>query len=302
MIKGTIFDIKKYAIHDGPGIRTTIFFKGCPLRCWWCHNSEGLKLEPEIIFKENRCIKGCSECIGVCQRGALSQSDQCIVIRRDKCNLCGECIQACPSEALQIIGRKMTVAEVMKEIEKEMVFYDESGGGVTFSGGEPLMQPEFLETILKECKEKNIHTALDTSGYASSEVMDKISDKVGIFLYDLKIMDDEKHKKYTGVSNRLILENLRKLASRGSKVAIRIPLIPGINDDEDNINKTAELIHSLEIIKSISLLPYHKAGREKYKRLNLLDKMSKTQAPSAERVKEIMKSLKRHGFSVKIGS
>jgi pyruvate formate lyase activating enzyme len=302
MIKGTIFDIKKYAIHDGPGIRTTIFFKGCPLRCWWCHNSEGLKLEPEITFKENRCIKGCSECIEVCQRGALSRSGQGVVIQRDKCNLCGECIQACPSEALQIIGRKMTVAEVMKEIEKEMVFYDESGGGVTFSGGEPLMQPEFLEAILKECKEKNINTALDTSGYASSEVMDKISDKVDLFLYDLKLMDEEKHKKYTGVSNKLILENLRKLAARGSKVAIRIPLIPGINDDEDNINRTAELIHSLEIIKNISLLPYHKAGREKYKRLNLLDKMSKTQAPSAERVKEIMKSLKHLGFSVKIGS
>jgi pyruvate formate lyase activating enzyme len=301
MLRGTIFDIKKYAIHDGPGIRTTIFFKGCPLRCWWCHNSEGLELAPEIIFKENRCIKECKDCIEVCTRGALSRVNNEIVINREKCNLCGDCTQVCSSEALELIGREVTIEEVMKEVEKEMIFYDESGGGVTFSGGEPLMQPEFLDAILKECKEKNIHTALDTSGYASPEVMDKISDKVDIFLYDLKIMDDEKHKKYTGVSNKLILENLKKLAAQGNQIFIRIPLIPGINDGMDNINKMAKFIHSLEIIKEIDLLPYHKAGKGKYKRLDKIDKMNDTQSPSDERIKKIMKSLAHAGFSVKIG-
>ena len=301
MIKGIIFDIKRYAIHDGPGIRTTIFFKGCPLRCWWCHNPEGLSFEPELIFRENRCLNECTECIRSCAKGALSRTDQYIHIDREGCDLCGECAQVCPSEALEIIGREMSVAEVMKEIEKDMIFYDESEGGVTFSGGEPLMQPEFLNALLEECKQRKIHTALDTCGYASLKVIDKISHKMGLFLYDIKIMDDKRHREYTGESNKPILENLQKLAERGSRLAVRIPIIPGVNDDEDNINKIAEFILSLPGIKDISLLPFHSAARAKYQRLKQADRMEGTQPPSDKKTEEIKRTLEDFGLRVKIG-
>lgn len=302
MVKGIIFDIKRYAIHDGPGIRTTVFFKGCPLHCWWCHNPEGVILEPELIFKKNRCIKDCTECISYCKRGALSSVGQYISINREKCNLCSECIHVCPSGALEIIGKEMSVREVMEEIEKEIIFYDESGGGVTFSGGEPLMQPEFLSALLKECKERNIHIAMDTCGYAPSEIINRISDKVDFFLYDIKMMDAKKHQEYTGMPNKLILENLKKLAGGGNILAVRFPVVPGINDDSDNIKKMAEFILSLKTIEDISLLPYHRAGSEKYKRLDRADRMEEIQPPSDEKIIEIKKKLEHYGFKVKIGS
>ena len=301
MEKGIIFDIKRYAIHDGPGIRTTIFFKGCSLRCWWCHNPEGLVIQPELIFKENRCIKGCTECIISCPKEALSRVDQYISINRKECDLCGECVKVCPAGALEIIGREMRVQEIVKEIEKDMIFYDESGGGVTFSGGEPLMQPEFLDALLEECKERDIHTAIDTCGYAPFEVIEKIRDKVDLFLYDIKMMDDEKHIEYTGVSNEPILDNLKKLAEQGSVIMVRLPIMPGINDDDDNINKIAEFILSLRCIKDISLLPYHRAGSEKYQRLNKAYRMDKTQPSSDEKIVEIKKNLEHLGFKVKVG-
>jgi len=299
--KGIIFDIKRYAIHDGPGIRTTVFFKGCPLRCWWCHNPEGVFLEPELIFKENRCIRECAECVKSCGIKALSRDRQFIFIDREKCNLCGDCINVCPSGALEIIGKEMSISEVMKEIEKENIFYDESEGGVTFSGGEPLMQPEFLIALLEKCKALTIHTAMDTCGHASSEIITKISNKVDFFLYDIKIMDEEKHKEYTGVTNSLILENLKKLAEAEITLAVRFPIIPGINDDNANIMKMAEFILSLKTIKDISLLPYHRAGSEKYKRLKKADKMEGTQIPSKDKITEIKKKLECYGFKVKIG-
>ena len=161
---GIIFDIKRYAIHDGPGIRTTVFFKGCPLRCRWCHNPEGQSMEPELGFRENRCLKGCDSCLGACPKGALSRVNHEIAIDREACDLCGECAEVCSSEALEIIGREKSAEEVLQEIEKDVIFYDESYGGVTFSGGEPLLQPEFLHTILQGCRERGIRTAVDTSG------------------------------------------------------------------------------------------------------------------------------------------
>jgi pyruvate formate lyase activating enzyme len=299
--KGIIFDIKRYAIHDGPGIRTTVFLKGCPLRCQWCQNPEGIKSKPEIILRSTRCAKECNECVSVCPQGAISKNGNFIEIDQDKCDLCRVCDDVCVYEALEIVGREVTVEEVMDEIEKDRIFFDESGGGITFSGGEPLMQIDFLETLLKEIKKKNIHVTLDTSGYVSFEDLESVSRKVDLFLYDIKIMDKEKHEKYTGVSNKLILENLRKLSERGKPVAVRIPLVSGINDDDQNIQMLAEYLHGLKNIKQINLLPYHRGGCEKYKRLRK-EKLAKTfNSPSDERIEEIKKILTGSGFSVKKG-
>lgn len=301
MAKGTIFDIKRYAIHDGPGIRTTIFLKGCSLRCQWCQNPEGQESNPEIILRSSRCATECNECVSICSLDAISKDRNSIEIDKAKCNLCRECEEVCAYEALEIVGREVTAQELAEEIEKDKIFFDESGGGVTFSGGEPLMQLDFLEALLKEIKKKNIHVTLDTSGYVSFEGLDRISEKVDLFLYDLKIMDDEKHEKYTGVSNKLILENLRKLAERGKSVAVRIPLVSGINDDNQSIHMLVDFLQSLKNINQISLLSYHRGGREKYKRLRK-EKLPKTfQSPSDERIEEIKKILTDSGFSVKAG-
>ncbi len=299
MKKGLIFDIKRYAIHDGPGIRTTIFLKGCNLRCWWCHNPEGQLSKPELIYKVNRC-RECKECIELCPEKALFW-DEHIIIKREKCNLCGKCAENCANEALEIIGKEMNVEEVMREIEKDRVFYEESNGGVTFSGGEPLLQSDFLKALLKECKKRNIHTAIDTCGYAPYKVIDEISNYVDLFLYDIKIMDNEKHKKYTGMSNKSILENLKYLAKKGANVEIRFPIIPGINDDENNINHFVSFLCSLHIIKNISILPYHKAGSEKYVKLNREYKMRNAESLSSEKTKKIKEILENYGFKVKIG-
>ncbi len=301
MAKGIIFDIKRYAIHDGPGIRTTIFLKGCPLRCQWCQNPEGQETNPEIILHSSKCAKECNECVSVCPQDAVSKNGNSIEIDKAKCDLCAKCEDVCVYEALEVVGREVTVQEVLAEIEKDRIFFDESGGGITFSGGEPLMQIDFLETLLKEIKKKNIHVTLDTSGYVSFEDLERVSRKVDLFLYDIKIMDKEKHEKYTGVSNKLILENLRKLSEIGKPVAVRIPLLSGINDDDQNIQMLAEYLHSLKNIKQISLLAYHRGGCEKYKRLRK-EKLAKTfNSPSDERIEEIKKILTGSGFSVKKG-
>jgi pyruvate formate lyase activating enzyme len=301
MISGIIFDIKRYAIHDGPGIRSTVFFKGCPLHCPWCHNPEGQDSNPELSYNETRCLEGCTECIRICPRDALSRSNHFISIDREKCDLCGDCVPVCPTQALEIIGRELSVEELMKEIEKDRIFYEESTGGVTFSGGEPLAQLEFLNSVLDKCKKKGLHTVLDTCGYVPFEELAKIADKVDLFLYDFKLMDDEKHKEVTGVSNKLIIENLKKLSEKGSQIVVRIPIIEGVNDADENITRTAKFIASLPGIKEISLLPYHKGGRQKYARLNKTSKMDKTPAPSKEKINRIKKRLEHFGFQVRIG-
>ena len=301
MAKGTIFDIKRYAIHDGPGIRTTVFLKGCSLRCQWCQNPEGQETYPEIILRSSRCATECHECVSVCPLEAISKYGNSIEIDKARCNLCRECEEVCVYEALEVVGREVAVQEVMEEIEKDKIFFDESGGGITFSGGEPLMQVDFLEPLIKEIKKKNIHVTLDTSGYVSFEDLERISDKVDLFLYDLKIMDDAKHKKYTGVSNKLILENLRNLIEQGNSVVVRIPLISGINDDDQSIHMFVDFLQSLKNIKQINLLSYHRGGREKYKRLRREKSQKTFHSPSDERIEEVKKVFADSGFSVKTG-
>jgi pyruvate formate lyase activating enzyme len=297
--KGFVFDVKRYATDDGPGIRSTVFFKGCLLRCSWCHNPESQNLKPELMYKRTRC-KGSAECIKSCPKNAISKSAQYVSINRKLCNSCGKCALACPSDALVLVGRATRADDILKEIEKDVTFYDESGGGATFSGGEPLMQPDFLEALLEGCKERNINTALDTCGYASWETLDRIKDKVDLFLYDIKSMDDRTHEKYTGVSNKLIIQNFKRLAKNGSSISVRFPVIPGINDDAENVTRTGEFALS-QSVKQICLLPYHRAGIEKYRSLEKTYKLEDIQSPSDEKMQMIKEKLITLGLEVTIG-
>lgn len=301
MIKGYIFDIKKYALHDGPGIRTTVFFKGCPLRCLWCHNPEGQNAGREIMLRPGRCLEGCARCIDICPLKAISKSGSFPVINASLCNCCGLCAEACPTEALEIIGREVTPAEVIDEVMKDFVFYQQSGGGVTFSGGEPLMQPEFLQELLRLAKKYNLHTVVDTSGYARFELFLRILPLVDLFLYDLKIIDGARHRRFTGKDNQLILENLKKLVALTDNVIIRIPIIPSINDDEKSLKEMIEFIASLGRIKAIELLPYHTLGKDKYGRLGRDYQLVDLKKPSSEEMNRIADYFKQNNLSVLIG-
>jgi pyruvate formate lyase activating enzyme len=297
--KGIVFDIKKYAVDDGPGIRSTIFFKGCPLRCWWCHNPEGQVMTPELMYRRSRCIK-CGECVKACPYKAITLGANRMSISRKLCSSCGECSQECPTGALAVVGKETSVEEVMKEIDKDAVFYGESEGGVTFSGGEPLLQFDFLNALLDECKDRSIHTAVDTCGHASPEAVEKISHKVDLFLYDIKLMHDKDHEKYTGMSNKQILRNFEMLAENGRDLLVRFPIIPAINDSKENVAKTAEFILS-HGVKRICLLPYHRAGTEKYRSLGRRYKLKETKSPSDQELMKIRRRLETFGLDVRIG-
>ncbi len=298
MTIGIIFNIQRYSIHDGPGIRTTVFLKGCPLNCWWCQNPESQLSGQEMLFWGVRCI-GCGACSTICPSNAIQIKNGIPVTEKEKCILCGKCTEKCPALAREMIGKKLTTEEVTKEIEKDLVFYEESGGGVTFSGGEPLGQSEFLEGLLNGCREKKIHTAVDISGYISWRILKKIIPKVDLFLYDLKIMDSERHKKYTGVFNEIILENLKKLSSVHNNIFIRFPIIPGINDDSQNIKETGEFLSSLKIAQ-VNILPYHYIGIDKYRRLGRNYKLVTTQPPSEEKLSEVSAILSKFNLNVKL--
>jgi pyruvate formate lyase activating enzyme len=251
------------------------------------------------MCKRTRC-KGSGECVKSCPKGAISKSGQYVSVNRKLCDLCGKCARACPSDALVMVGRVVTADEILREIEKDITFYDESGGGVTFSGGEPLMQPDFLDAVLEGCRKRNIRTTLDTCGFASWETVDGIKDKVDLFLYDIKTMDDRTHRKYTGVSNKLILRNFERLAENGSKISVRFPIIPGVNDDAENVTRMAEFALS-HGVKQVCLLPYHRAGIEKYRSLNRAYRLEDLQSPSDKKMELIKEKLITVGLDVRIG-
>lgn len=290
----------KYSIHDGPGIRTTVFLKGCPLNCWWCHNPESQELKEQLMLFPNRCI-GCKACIEVCPQKAIKEIDDMVITNIKECIHCEECTKVCYAEAREMAGKTMTVDEVVAEVLKDKDFFQQSKGGVTFSGGEPLMQPSFLIALLKEMKKLNIHTTIDTCGLASKEIIEEVSQLADLFLYDLKHMDSEKHEKYTGVPNNIILENLKLLRDLNKEVYIRIPIIPTINDSTEALEAFRDFIKTLPNVKMVNLLPYHKIGQEKYKRLGKTYRMTGIEEPTKEAMDFYADIIKGIGVNVKIG-
>jgi len=299
--RGTVFDIQRFAIHDGPGIRTTVFMKGCPLRCWWCQNPEGLSASRRLGYLEYRCVRT-EGCIASCPFHALTVSDGHLQVDYAACNACGRCVEACPTGALSVAGRELDVAELMGEIEKDILLYDNSGGGVTFSGGEPLLQPAFLKDSLMECRRRGIHTTLETSGYAQPRVFESVIDYVNLFLFDLKLLDDNAHRKYTGVSNEVIKKNLVALIEerRGRDVILRHPVITGVNDSDEETEQLLGFVRGLEGIGELDLLPYHDVS-EKYRRLGLSYNMLTSKAPSEEKLNRMREELERAGLKVRVG-
>lgn len=297
-IKGLVFDIKKYAIHDGPGIRTTVFFKGCPLQCKWCHNPESWRGYPEHGLRRGRCVE-CGECAKVCPNKAISFIENQPVTDTEKCVLCGRCVDACMAGAREIIGWEMTVHEAMAEIEKDIIFYDESDGGVTFSGGEPTMQPEFLLALLEQCQAQQIHTTVNSSCHTEPQILEMVSKRTGLFLCDIKHMDNEIHERFTGVGNNLIFDNIRRLSEADKEIIIRIPVIPGFNDDEENIEATGKFAASLKSVNRIDILPYNSGAKDKLTRLNA--EIKPMQVGTTKDLDLIAKKLCEYGFEVKIG-
>ncbi|HKK41132.1 MAG TPA: glycyl-radical enzyme activating protein [Bacteroidales bacterium] len=270
-MEGTIFKVRRFSIHDGPGIRTTVFLKGCPLNCIWCHSPEGISSSVTIWHNDAGCIS-CGTCVEACPENVLSLSGRLkekILINRTSCKLTGKCIEVCPSEALQYTGKKVTVAELMSEILRDIIYYNESGGGVTLSGGEPLFQPDFSYSLLEACINMGINTAVETSLFCDREILDRFAGVTGVFMTDIKIYDNEEHMKYTGVSNEIILENFRYLLSMGKKVIVRIPLIPGITDTPENLNSIFSFVNSLKKSTAIEMIQYNTLAPNNYRRLGL---------------------------------
>lgn len=266
MITGTVFDIKKFAIHDGPGIRTTVFLKGCPLNCLWCHNPESISGNPELSFLPDKCI-GCGYCFNSCPNDSHQIEDTKHIIIRNKCIRCGVCTKECYVNALELIGKEMTVEEALTEVMKDKPFYETSGGGMTISGGEPMAQFEFTKALLTAAGKEGLNTCLDTSGFAKFAKYEELLELVNIFLYDIKETDAENHKKVTGVPVDLIQENLVKLDRAGAKTILRCPIIPGVNDREDHFTEIAEIASQLKNVLEINIQPYHPLGKSKNERL-----------------------------------
>ena len=265
-MKTTIFEIKRFAVHDGDGIRTTVFFKGCPLKCVWCHNPEGISAKPALAYYAHKCI-GCGECANVCLQNAHKMADGGHILDRSLCTGCGFCAEACLGEALTLYGKKASVEDLLPLLLEDKEFYDNSGGGVTLSGGECLLQADFCAALLKALKEAGVRTAVDTCGFVSRAAFDKVIPYTDVFLYDIKAIDPAVHKRCTGVENGLILENLRYLDSLGKKIEIRIPFVPGYNDGE--MGKIADFVKSLSCVTGVRVLKYHNYARSKYEALDM---------------------------------
>jgi|LSQX01.1.fsa_nt_gb pyruvate formate lyase activating enzyme len=280
-MSGRVASIIRFATQDGPGIRTTVFLKGCPLTCVWCHNPETISPAPELGYIARRCI-GCGECARVCPQGAHTIADGHHSFDRDLCVACGACVEACLGNALTLYGRKMTAAEVLATVLEDRTFYEQSGGGMTLSGGEPLLQADFCAELLAMAKREGLHTAVDTCGMVPWEAFKAVLPVTNLFLFDLKQMDPELHRRYTGSDNAQILANLRRLSEAGAAIEIRIPLIPGVNDDERFLRAAGELLRGLEGIRAVRLLPFNALSHSKYEAVGREDTMPDASPPSDE--------------------
>jgi pyruvate formate lyase activating enzyme len=299
-VKGLVFNIQRYSIHDGPGIRTTVFFKGCPLRCKWCSNPESISPHQELMVRETKC-DGCGKCIDACTHNAIALHDNYLHIDRVKCDLCLKCIDSCPKDVIELSGTYMSVEDAMAECSKDEIFYQNSGGGITLSGGEPLYQPEFALNLLRECKERALNTAIDTSGFSNWNVIEKMLPYTDLVLFDIKHLDPEIHKAATGVDNDIILENLQKIAdSSASRVWVRIPVIPAFNDSEIYMGTLAEKLRTVPVEK-ISLLGYHEWGKPKYTSLGREYPVDGCMAPTEEKLESLQRIMQSRGLQVTIG-
>ncbi|WP_092223066.1 glycyl-radical enzyme activating protein [Desulforhopalus singaporensis] len=296
-----IFDIKRYSINDGPGIRVTVFFKGCPLNCAWCHNPESISTNVQKMYNRDKCM-GCGGCVQFCPEQVCERTPEGIVTRRDRCSGCGRCADICPTRATEMSGRAATVEEIVEAVEKERIFFDQSGGGVTFSGGEPLLQPEFLISLLREFGSRSIHRAVDTTGFARTETLLEVAKHTDHFLYDIKLMDSTKHKKWTGVDNKKILNNLKALAETGASINIRVPLVKGVNDDIPNISRTASFVAALPgEKKKVNVLPYHNIMIAKHRKLGSSFSAQEMAEPTAEELENIINIFTEQGLAVQTG-
>ena len=300
MIKGLVSDIQRFSIHDGPGIRTIVFLKGCPLNCLWCSNPETQRYAKEVMYSKELCLH-CQQCVDRCKNKAIRAnvftSDR---IDRTLCSGCGECVEVCPSKAMVLKGRWMTVSEVIDEAEKDIPFYHTSGGGITISGGEPFFQPDFLENLLIKCKEHNLHTAVETTGCCNWEEIRKSLDYIDLFLFDIKMIDSSKHTEATSLPNDIIIDNLKRIAELNKAMIIRVPLIPQYSADESNLNEIGRLAQKLDI-KQIHLLPYHKFGVSKYQKLNRAYSLKECDVLESDEIEASRELLEQFGLEVCIG-
>ncbi len=295
----TIFDIRRFSVNDGPGIRTSVFFKGCPLNCWWCHNPESRRSDAELFTRSSLCV-GCGTCEAECGEHAIDSTAGVVRFNREACVECFACAKVCPVGAREVVGQTIGVEELLAEIERDAPFYSESGGGVTFTGGEPLAQPEALRELLRACRKKKIHTVVDTSGYVGRDSLRACARWTDVFLYDLKMMNPFQHEEVTGVDNTVILENLRYLARTGASIVVRIPIIPGVNDSKANAVNTADFIRALPKRVEVELLPFHKQAVAKHQRLGSLlsERWARGSETSTKKMKEILCSM---GLIVNVG-